>query len=46
MLRKIEEKSPQEEVYKMMHENQTLEYVLKTKAYVNKLPKTKKFLNR
>ena len=42
MLRKIEENSPQEEVYKCMHTNQTLNYVLKTKDYVNKLPKHKK----
>ena len=42
MLRKIEENSPQEEVYKCMHTNQTLNYVLKTKDYVNKLPKNKK----
>ena len=41
MMRKIEENSTQEEVYKSMHKNQTLDYVIKTKKYINALPKTK-----
>lgn len=39
-MRKIEENSPQEELYKEMHLNQTLNYVLNTKQYVNNLPKS------
>lgn len=42
MLRKIDENSPQEKLYKTMHTEQTLDYVIKTKDYVNKLPKVKK----
>lgn len=39
MLRKIKENSRQEELYKSMHKNQTLKYVVDTKKYVNDLPK-------
>lgn len=39
-MRKIKENSPQEELYKLMHENQTLKYVIDTKKYVNNLPKS------
>ena len=37
MLRKIEENSTQEELYKMMHKNQTLNYVIKTKDYIKRV---------